>query len=296
LLLALLLAAAWFFREPLLETLVRLGLGTRETPAAPVLSVDQQNPDPEKGYRTLTAALAAAEAGQTVEVGPGVYTGPFELKSGVILVSRTPRAAILRLPQGSAEPAVTAEGVRDARFAGFKIEGTAAAPLEIGLRLADSAVLVEDVEISGAATAGIEISGADRSEIRESYVHDNPGTGVIVRDQAAPRLHGNLILRNGAGPGPSAGPGPGPSAGQLRPGIEIRDTARPKLVQNEIKENAAAGVWVPAADRVDEVFAFNTFGQLAKEKAVRTPPKPGEAPAPAAPARAPQRRRTSRGH
>ena len=60
----------------------------------------------------------------------------------------------------------------------------------------------------------------------------------------------------------------------MRPGIEIRDMARPQLRENRIEENAAAGVWVPAADRVDEIFSFNTFGKLAKGKAVTTPPPP----------------------
>ncbi len=260
--LLLLAGAAWIFRGPLLDALERFGIGTPPEPPPPILRVDPRDPDPA-GFRTLAAALAAAQPGQTIEVAPGEYQGPIELKSGVSLVSRTPRAAILRLPPGTAEPAVTAERVRDARFAGFRIEGNAQGPLEIGLRLADSAILVEDVEISGAATAGLEIAGADRSEIRESFLHDNPGTGAIVRDQAAPRLHGNLILRNGAGPGSDL------RSGQLRPGIEIRDMARPQVRENRIEDNAAGGVWVPAADRVDEIFGFNTFGQLAKDKAVR---------------------------
>jgi len=102
-------AAAWFFREPLLEQMVRFGLGTHETPPSPILRVDPKDPDPE-GFRTLTAALAAAQPGQTIEVAPGEYEGPLELKSGVSLVSRTPRAAILRLPQGTAEPAVRPAG------------------------------------------------------------------------------------------------------------------------------------------------------------------------------------------
>ena len=259
--------AAWFFREPLLERLVRLGLRMPETPAT-VLRVDPRDPE---GFRTIAEALQAAQPGQTIEVAPGEYLGPIELTSGVSLVSRTPRTVTLRLPQGTAEPAITAEGVSDARLAGFKIEGNAQGPLEIGLRLADSKIVVENVEISGAATAGIEIAGTDGSEIRESFVHDNPGTGVIVRDQAAPRLHGNYVYRNGAGPGPSSGPG----SRQTRPGIEIRDMARPQIVQNRIEENAAAGVWVPTADRVDEIFGFNTFGKLPKEKAVRPhPPTP----------------------
>ncbi len=282
---ALLALAAWFFREPLLEEMVRLGLRLPEAPPA-VLRVDPRDPE---GIKTIAEALQAAQSGQTIEVSPGEYVGPIELKSGVSLVSRLPRGAVLHLPPGTAEPAVTAEGVSGARFAGFKIVGNAEGPLEIGLRLAGSTVLVDDVEISGAATAGIEIAGTDSSEIQKSFIHDNPGTGVIVRDQAAPRLHDNFVLRNGAGAGTQQTP---------RPGVEIRDMARPQLRENRIEENAAAGVWVPAADRVDEVFGLNTFGKLVKEKAVRMTPKPEETAAPAAPtrpARAPNRRRTPGG-
>lgn len=260
--LALGLAGIWLMRDEIAPLLARFGIGGPETPpeVAPLV-VDPQG---TAGYRTIREALQAATPGQTVEVAPGEYQGPIELSTGVSLVSRVPRGAVIRLPQGTAEPAVTAEGVRDALLSGFRIEGNAQSPLEIGLRLADSALRVQNVEISGAATAGIEVAGADQSEIRESYVHDNAGTGVIVRDQAAPRLHQNLVLRNGAGPG------------EPRPGVEIRDAARPQLLQNRIEENAAAGVWVPAPDRVDEVFGFNTFGTLPKERAVRTPPRPGE--------------------
>jgi hypothetical protein len=269
----------WFIREPLLQALARFGIGSSpEPPPAAVLRVDPQGTD--GAFRTLPEALEAAQPGQTIEVAPGEYQGPIELVNGVSLVSATPRAAVVRLPQGTAEPAVTAEGVRDARLSGLRIEGNAQAPLEIGLRLADSSLVVEDVEISGAATAGLELAGADRSEIRGSYLHDNPGTGVIVRDRAASRLHQNLILRNGAGPGE---PGPG---------IEIRDMARPQLQENKIEENAAAGVWVPAADRADEVFRLNTFGDLPQNRAVRVPPKPGETTAPGP---APTRRRPPQG-
>lgn len=263
---AVVLAGGWLMRDRLEPLLARIGLGgifdgNSAPPASEALLVDPQG---TAGYRTIREALQAATPGQTVEVAPGEYLGPVELTTGVSLVSRVPRGAVIRLPQGTAEPAVTAEGVRDALLSGFRIEGNAQAPLEIGLRLADSALTVQNLEISGAATAGIEAAGADQSEIRETYVHDNPGTGVIVRDQAAPRLHQNLILRNGAGPG------------EPRPGVEIRDAARPQLLQNRLEENAAAGVWVPAPDRVDEIFGFNTFGALPKERAVRTPPRPGE--------------------
>jgi len=44
-------------------------------------------------------------------------------------------------------------------------------------------------------------------------------------------------------------------------------------------------VWVPAADRVDEAFGLNRFGNLPRDKAVKVaPPAPAATPA-AAPAR-----------
>ena len=222
------------------------------------------NPNGSTGVRTIAEALDQAEAGQTVEVAPGDYLGPVELKDGVNLVSPTPRGAVVRLPKGVAEPAVSADGVHGVRFSGFRITGGAEAPLAMGLRLADSAVDVEDVEISGASTAGLEIAGADRSALRFCFIHDNPGTGVIVRDQAVPHLVQNLILRNGL---EKTSPGPG---------VEIRDTARPQIVQNRLENNSAAAVWLPpdsAPERVDEIFGFNAFGNLPRDKAVRIQPR-----------------------
>jgi serine/threonine protein phosphatase PrpC len=278
---AIALAAVYFFREPLRPLAEKVGLGELfKTPErVPVLVVDPKG----TGLRTIAEALAQAEEGQTVEVMPGEYLGPIELKDGVNLVSRAPRGAVLRLPPGVAEPAVSGDGVRGLRFAGFKITGGVAdSPLSIGLRLADSAVEVENVEITGAATTGVELAGADRSVMRYSFIHDNPGTGVIVRDQAASRLQQNLILRNGAAPGAPA------------PGVEIRDSAQPQLIENRIEGNGAAAVWVPAADRAEEIYSFNTFGNVPRDQAVRVAPKPGETPVPTptppAPARAPRPR------
>jgi PPM family protein phosphatase len=282
---ALALLAVYAFRDPLKPLADKIGVRWPfgdEPPAT--IQVDPRGTGP----RTIAAALDQAEAGQTVEVAPGDYTGPIKLKDGVNLISRTPRGAVIRLPAGTAEPAVDGEGVRGVHLSGFRIAGGAAdPPLSIGLRLADSAVEVENVEISGATTAAIEIAGADRSVLRYAYLHDNPGTGVIVRDQAAPRLQQNLIQANGTQPG------------ALAPGVEIRDDSRPQLVDNRIVGNGAGGVWVPSADRVDEIAGFNQFGNLPRDKAVRVAPKspatanpPGSAPTtPSPPPAGPRRHR-----
>jgi serine/threonine protein phosphatase PrpC len=212
------------------------------------------------GTATITEALAQAGPGQTVEVAPGVYREALQLRSGVSLVSRVPRGALILPPAGSGVPAVTAQGVEGARIAGFRIAGDAQAPLQIGLRLADSAVEVDGVEISGAQTAGIDLAGADRSEIRHSYVHDNPGGGVLVEESAAPRLQSNLIAGNGRAPG--APP---------HPGVEVRAGAQAELIENRFLGNGGGGVLLASPERAEEIFAWNSFPGMNRAEAVRAP-------------------------
>ena len=218
------------------------------------------------GTATITEALGRANPGQTVLVAPGEYREALQLRNGVHLVSEVPRGAVILPPAGSGVPAVTAQGVSGGRVEGFRIAGNEQAPLQVGLRLADSMVVVDGVEISGAQTAAIDFAGADRSTVRYSYLHDNPGGGVLVEGNSLPRLLHNLIFRNGR----TAGAPP-------RPGVEVRDQARPALIGNRIEGNAGGGVTLPAPDQADEVFLWNSFGSASRAQAVR-------AVAPAAPA------------
>jgi hypothetical protein len=215
------------------------------------------------GLATIGEALDRARPGQTIEVAPGEYREALQLREGVSLVSPVPRGAVILPPAGSGLPAVTAQGIAGARLAGFRIAGDAQAPLQIGLRLAGSAVEVEGVEIAGATAAGVAVSDGDRSTVRYCYLHDNPGGGVLVVAPAAPRLLHNLIVRNGR-----------PPATPVRPGVEVREGAQPELVGNRIEGNGGGGVALPAADRADEVFAWNSFGAAGRADAVRTAPPP----------------------
>jgi serine/threonine protein phosphatase PrpC len=242
-----------------------LDRGTRPAPAG-VLRVGAG----DGGAATIAEALAQAGPGQTVEVAPGTYREALQLRDGVALVSRVPRAAVLLPPAGSGVPAVTAQGIADARIAGFRIAGDAQAPLQVGIRLADSAVEVDGVEITGAQTAGIDVAGDDRSEVRASFLHDNPGGGVLV-EGGAPRLLGNLITNNGR----LAGTPP-------RPGVEARAGAAPELIDNRFAGNGG-GVLLASPERGDEVFAWNSFVGLSRADAVRAPtPAPAAAAAAAA--------------
>ncbi len=251
-------AALFYFREPLLRRFGAPGDGPAPTTPAPaadsVLRVGTG-----EAFRSITEALARARPGPSVEVAPGAYVERIEIPDGVSRVSRTPRGAVLRIPRGAAgaAPAVLAENVRGGRLSGFRIVGTPESPLAVGVRLVDSEVVLEGLEVTGATAAGLEVFGAGQSEIRFSTIHDNPGTGVVLSAGASPRLLQNLISGNGTG------------AGEKRPGIEIREGSRPALIENRIEDNGGPQVRVAAADMVDEVFRWNRFGSLSKARAVQ---------------------------
>lgn len=116
-----------------------------------------------------------------------------------------------------------------------------------------------EIEVLGASEAGIELAGADRSTISTSYVHDNAGAGIVVSGRAATQLRQNLIARNG-------------TKVPKRPGVEIRELARPLLIENRIEANGAAGVWLPSSDRADEILQWNQFGRTPRSQRVRISP------------------------
>lgn len=217
------------------------------------------------GTATITEALNQARSGQTVLVAPGQYREAIQLRDGVRLVSQVPRGAVILPQPGTGVPAVTAQGVAGAGFEGFLIAGDPQTPLQVGLRLADSEVDVQGIEVSGALTAAIEITGADRSSVRYSFLHGNPGGGVIVSGESAPRLLHNLIASNGHMTAP-------------RPGVEVREGARPELAENRIVGNGGGGVVLTSPERAQEIFLWNAFGGAAINQAIRvvSAPRPAQ--------------------
>ena len=80
-------------------------------------------------YTTIADAVKAAREGDTVEVGIGEYREPVTMKAGVTLRSAKPLEATLRAAPDSKGPAVSADGVKNARISGFQIIGDLKMPL-----------------------------------------------------------------------------------------------------------------------------------------------------------------------
>lgn len=175
-------------------------------------------------YATIAAALDSANPGDTVEISPGTYREQIELKEGVHVTVRPSGAAVLEPKADASEPGagVSARDLASGSLAGLHIRVAAGAGITAGILIAGSNLDVAGVEIEGAPSAGIVVRGASNAVIRNSYIHDNPGTGVLVERDAQPRLFANIIANNGN------------AAGAPRAGVEVAGNARPAIASNVI--------------------------------------------------------------
>jgi hypothetical protein len=159
----------------------------------------------------IVKALATALPGDTINVPPGDYLGPLQMKDRVTLVSVASGRAVLRSdPASAAEPgiAVVARGVPAGRFEGFRIAGDETHPLRTGILIVNSSIEADDIEISGAIEAGIRVEGESHPLLLGNFIHSNSGAGVVVHHPAVPRLVANQVSENGLGieTGPKAQP------------------------------------------------------------------------------------------
>jgi hypothetical protein len=147
---------------------------------------------------SIAAAIAGAAPGTEIIVEPGEYRERLLMKAGVHIVSRLPRAAALRLPQDAAETdaAVVAADVTGASLTGFRIVGDAATPLGIGVIVRNADLRLVDVEITGAQAAAVQFERGSTGALLASSLHDNPGTAVIIRSGAVPRIAHSVFGHN----------------------------------------------------------------------------------------------------
>jgi serine/threonine protein phosphatase PrpC len=146
-------------------------------------------------FSTIADAMAAARAGDTVEVLAGEYSGQVRLKSAVTLRSRVPHEAVLRAAALSRGPAVIAESVKGARFIGFRIVADAQKPIAVGIEMVDADLEITDVEVQGAGI-GVEIHGSGNVSLVASTIEDCAAEGVLISGMSAPWISHNLIRRN----------------------------------------------------------------------------------------------------
>lgn len=150
---------------------------------------------------SIAAALAGAAPGATVQVEPGEYRERLTLRSGVRLLSRVSRAAVLRLPDTASEAdvAVTAADVTGAELSGFTIVGDEVTPLGTGVLVRAAGVRLFDLDVSGASDAAVDLGPGGDVVLAASDIHDNPGAALAVRGDATARIRHNEFRGHAAG-------------------------------------------------------------------------------------------------
>ncbi|MGE5489070.1 MAG: protein phosphatase 2C domain-containing protein [bacterium] len=198
-------------------------------------------------YATISAALEAARAGDTVEVRPGTYREQVEMKEGVSLISAAPGEAVIEAVAGVNRPgaAVLAENIASGVLSGFAITVLPDSGVSIGVLVSDSNIDVGGIEVRGAESAGILVRGASRPTIRASSIRDNPGAGILVQDGAAPRLLANILAGNGN------------RASAPRAGLEVTGTAKPVVIGNAFANNYRDLDWEQPPEELAELRKTN---------------------------------------
>jgi serine/threonine protein phosphatase PrpC len=249
------LAAEYFGWHPS-SLLARLGLAASASPSR----TWRVGLEADADFPTIGEALAKAGATDTIHVGPGEYREALQLTTGVALVGS--RASVLRPPLGAPAEwtAITVKGASGGRVSGFRIVASADERLGTAVAVERASVELEDLEISGAAAAGVDFREGARGALRRSFVHRNGGSGLVIRAGAEPRVEFNVILHNGSGP---------PAA----PGVLVEPGGRPALAANGIGHNGGPAVsGLPAAELL-EVAKQNLLSPQ-PQVVTLTPPSP----------------------
>jgi PPM family protein phosphatase len=224
---------------------------------------------PRSGARPISAALAKASPGDTIDIAPGEYRDEILLKDGVTLSGTN---AIIRPPETSAlnPVGIIAENINTAAVSGLHILAGANTRFAIGVSVRGGRVTLRDIEVSGAKLAGVEFSGSAGGEITSSHILDNQGAGVVIRDTAAPLVSNNRIADNGRSTPRS-------------PGLQILSTKPVQISGNTFLTNGAEAIWQPEPP-MPELLTGNVFGPDGAHGRPRDVHITSEAHAPARPA------------
>ena len=224
-----------------------------QTVSAKVITVDDDGADCRKAdFNTIQAAVTAASPGDTIKVCAGTYTEQVTIpaaKSGLMLRSQTPLAAVIKAPPVMADQkaVVRVNGAQDVTVYAFTITGPGGGPCD---------TIRYGVRVDGGGSATI-------SHNHITQIRDNPfggcqnGNAIQVGRQSEGQTGKATIIKNkidfyqksgivvdGAGSGAvvrdNTVTGVGPTATIAQNGVQISRGAAAAVLNNEISQNQFA--------------------------------------------------------
>jgi serine/threonine protein phosphatase PrpC len=130
-------------------------------------------------YATISDALAAAQAGDRIEVEPGNYNESLVVPANVSIISTVPHGATIRPRRTTAGAIGIVVAGGNVQLAGFKVEAGEEG-LDVGIRLKDAIAVISNFEIGPATTAGIQIDGNTSGLIRGNALLAGSGSNLVI--------------------------------------------------------------------------------------------------------------------
>ena len=173
-------------------------------------------------FGTITEAMAAAKAGDTVRVPKGVYRENVVLKNGVRLLGAGAADSVIEA-MDNANEVILATDLRSGSIEGLTLRGRGV--FADGITIANSRVNVLNCVIEGMGGSGIAVKGGASAPIlRSNRCHDNKRIGIFFLEGAAGQAEGNVCERNGLS------------------GITALGSSNPDLRKNECRSNTKHGI------------------------------------------------------
>ncbi|MEM9568461.1 MAG: DUF1565 domain-containing protein, partial [Cyanobacteria bacterium P01_E01_bin.34] len=223
----------------------------------PGIGNDSGSGNADAPLRTITAALAQASAGTTIQLSPGIYSSdtgeifPLQLPSGVVLrgdestygvgydivgggdfISPTmARQSIAILPQDGAE--IRGISVRNEGRRGYAVWTESTSPV------------IEHNTFSGSVHDGVFLAGSSAAMISNNRFYRNGANGISVLGTSTPTIVGNLIQETGYGIAVGQDSRPVVAHNRIsrnRSGLVITGRSQPVLRNNAITENLEDGL------------------------------------------------------
>jgi hypothetical protein len=223
--------------------------------APPKLTI-RVDPAASVGVQTIAAAMNKANAGDTIDLAPGVYPEAVELKPGVAIEGHD---AVIQ-PAGAVAIRLSKPG--QASISHLRINGNPQSQFFTGISVADGELTLSNVEVSGTRSAGVEAGGASKLILEDSKIHDNFGAGVLIRDGATAVLKSNTIVRNGQ------------DRALPKPGLQILSPNSVQMFGNTFANNGAKAIWQPLPPSPEQL-SLNMFeGRPGRKTDVRVASSP----------------------
>ncbi|MGF1517724.1 MAG: S-layer homology domain-containing protein [Nodosilinea sp.] len=225
----------------------------------PSRGVDEPSGRPHLPYKTLTAALGAAQGNTLIKLAPGTYSAatgerfPITLPDGVMITGQeTTQGQGVVVTGGGAGPGGSSVGLviqGQSQLRGVTVQN----PQGIGILINAGAGLVRACRLSQCAV-GLQVGGAASPLVVNSRVDENRDRGLSFIDQARGEVQDCVVERCGTGIYMGQNAAPLIRACQCasnQVGVQVAGGASPVLRQNRLVQNQTAGLVVQDTARPD---------------------------------------------